>query len=61
LFKWVLLNYLINTAHLSLGIHLPGGEAGRAQQVPAGLNPDVFVVLRTYLAQLEGAACNPEK
>jgi len=40
---------------------LPGGEAGRAQQVPAGLNPDVFVVLRTDLAQLEGAACNPEK
>lgn len=48
------------TAHLSLRIDLPGGQAGRAQQVPARLDANVFVVLRADLAQLEGASCMNE-
>ena len=36
--------------------YLPGGKAGGAHQVTAGLNLHVLVVLRTDLTQLEGGA-----
>ena len=35
---------------------LPGCETGSAEEVPAWLYPDVFGVLRTDLAELEGGA-----
>lgn len=43
--------------HLSLRVHLPRIQAGRAQQMATRLYPDVLVVLRTDLAQLERAPC----
>lgn len=36
--------------------HLPGGQAGSAHQVPAGLDLHVLVVLGTDLTKLESGA-----
>ena len=36
--------------------HLPGGQTGRAHQVPAGLDLHVLVVLCTDLTKLERGA-----
>lgn len=36
--------------HLPFRVHLPGSEAGRAQQMTAGLNAYILIVLRADLA-----------
>lgn len=38
------------------GAHLPRLKAAPAEQVPARLDPDIFVILGTYFAELEGGA-----